>query len=133
LSTINQPALLAANPQEKPETKIHQFEDRLLQRAYEQLLPSPKPLINENAYMGMSLFGFLFVMALLILVLAVGQVKSKPETLNPSLVKTQLVPNQAETITPNSENQAYLSPSQSDSTSFSLSSTPQTQVGQSPS
>lgn len=96
----------------------------MLQRAYEYLMPRPKPLINEKAYMGMSAFVFMIVLMLLSVVLAIGQGRTKPEVINQSLVKTQLVPNQAETITPNEENQAYLTQTTNESAQFSLSSNP---------
>jgi hypothetical protein len=115
------------DPASSPETihnPLKSFEDLLLQKAYEYLMPSPKPLINEKAYMGMSAFVFMIVLMLLSAVLAIGQGRTKPEVINQKLVKTQLVPNQAETITPNEENQAYLTQSTNESAQFSLSSSP---------
>jgi hypothetical protein len=113
-----------ASSSETIHNQLKSFEDLLLQRAYEYLMPRPKPLINEKAYMGMSAFVFMIVLMLLSVVLAIGQGRTKPEVINQSLVKTQLVPNQAETITPNEENQAYLTQTTNESAQFSLSSNP---------
>lgn len=124
MKAIIESSNIGQNSTDPLKTPIMEFEDRLLQKAYENLLPREVNVINEKAYLAMCAFLFVIVLVLLSLVIAVGQDRAQSEPMDPKLVKTQLVPNKTEVITPSAENQAYLKEDEDNTSQFYLSSAP---------